>query len=163
MSESVINRLPTSTRKVPLCLDAVPPEIAPAIIKNTPVPFSLLTQFLTTLQRRMPMPIRGFKLTGAVDSLQPLSRPASNAAFGSSSCPPRSQQLNGTVERAHRTHTEEFYESSTGHRDLLTLRSAHREWEHTYNHIRPHQALGYMTPAEFLRHHLASRSPSHLP
>ncbi|MGK2964914.1 MAG: integrase core domain-containing protein, partial [Tepidiformaceae bacterium] len=23
-------------------------------------------------------------------------------------------------------------------------------WEHTYNHIRPHQALGYLTPAQFL-------------
>ncbi|MCC6960361.1 MAG: transposase, partial [Dehalococcoidia bacterium] len=25
-----------------------------------------------------------------------------------------------------------------------------RNWEHTYNHIRPHQALGQLTPAEFL-------------
>ena len=23
-------------------------------------------------------------------------------------------------------------------------------WEHTYNTVRPHQALGYLTPAQFL-------------
>ncbi|MBM4124009.1 MAG: transposase, partial [Nitrospira sp.] len=28
-----------------------------------------------------------------------------------------------------------------------------RVWEHTYNHVRPHQALGYLTPAEYLAHH----------
>ncbi|HLQ63878.1 MAG TPA: integrase core domain-containing protein [bacterium] len=26
-----------------------------------------------------------------------------------------------------------------------------RAWEDTYNNIRPHQALGYLTPNEFLR------------
>ncbi|MGB4863874.1 MAG: integrase core domain-containing protein, partial [Tepidiformaceae bacterium] len=25
-----------------------------------------------------------------------------------------------------------------------------RRWEHTYNHIRPHQALNQLTPAQFL-------------
>jgi transposase InsO family protein len=25
-----------------------------------------------------------------------------------------------------------------------------RDWEHVYNTVRPHQALGYLTPAEYL-------------
>ncbi|MBI3621338.1 MAG: transposase [Nitrospirae bacterium] len=27
------------------------------------------------------------------------------------------------------------------------------QWEHVYNTVRPHQALGYLTPAEYLAHH----------
>jgi len=50
-----------------------------------------------------------------------------------------------------RTHQEEFYdlleetpESIPVHNALL------REWEEIYNTIRPHEALGYLTPNEFL-------------
>lgn len=73
--------------------------------------------------------------------------------------PPRSPKLNGHVERAQRTHSEEFYECYDGDLELGALRAALRVWEHTYNHIRPHEALGYLTPAEFLADH-ALRGPS---
>jgi len=60
--------------------------------------------------------------------------------------PPRSPKLNGGVERAHRTHAEKFYEITDCTFDLAELREKLLEWEHTYNTIRPHQALGYLTP-----------------
>ncbi len=40
-----------------------------------------------------------------------------------------------------------------------------RRWEHTYNTILPHQALGYRTPLQFLEEHAmvsTSPSPSHM-
>jgi transposase InsO family protein len=64
--------------------------------------------------------------------------------------PPRSPKLNGGVERAHRTHTEEFYEVTDCTFDLAELREKLLEWEHIYNTIRPHQALGYLAPQKFL-------------
>ena len=64
--------------------------------------------------------------------------------------PPRSPKLNGGVERAHRTHTEEFYEVTESSFDLTELRDELLEWEQVYNTVRPHQALGYMTPLKFL-------------
>jgi transposase InsO family protein len=64
--------------------------------------------------------------------------------------PPRSPKLNGGVERAHRTHTEEFYEVTDCTFDLAELREKLLEWERIYNTIRPHQALGYLTPLKFL-------------
>ena len=64
--------------------------------------------------------------------------------------PPRSPKLNGHVERAHRTHTEEFYEIVESSFDLSELRAALSEWERVYNTVRPHQALGYLTPLQFL-------------
>jgi putative transposase len=65
--------------------------------------------------------------------------------------PPRSPKLNGCVERAHRTHQEEFYEVTDCEPTLEDLRAALREWEHTYNAVRPHQALGYKTPLDYLK------------
>ena len=68
------------------------------------------------------------------------------------------RKLNGHVERAHRTHTEEFYEVTESSFDIAKLRAELLEWERTYNTIRPHQALGgvlslpkgYLTPLKFL-------------
>jgi transposase InsO family protein len=61
-----------------------------------------------------------------------------------------SPKLNGAVERANRTHAEEFYELAWGEPDLARLDRALRRWERTYNTVPPHQALGYLTPAEFV-------------
>jgi hypothetical protein len=55
--------------------------------------------------------------------------------------PPRSPKLNGGLERAHRTHTEEFYEVTDSTFELAELRQGPLEWETTYNTVRPHQAL----------------------
>jgi putative transposase len=59
--------------------------------------------------------------------------------------------LHASVERANRTHTEEFYEVTDAEPELAAFQAELRSWELTYNTIRPHQALGYLTPAEFLR------------
>ncbi len=63
--------------------------------------------------------------------------------------PPRSPKLNGGVERAHPTHTEEFFEVTDSSFDLAELRQELLEWETIYNTVRPHQALGYLTPLRF--------------
>ena len=55
------------------------------------------------------------------------------------------------VERAHRTHNEEFYEVTPDLWALPELNRQLRAWENTYNTVRPHQALGYATPLEFLQ------------
>jgi putative transposase len=64
--------------------------------------------------------------------------------------PPRSPKLHGAVERANRTHTEEFYEVTDAPAELGPLQQELLAWETVDNTIRPHQALGYLTPAEYL-------------
>jgi putative transposase len=64
--------------------------------------------------------------------------------------PPRSPKLHGAVERANRTHAEEFYEVTAAEPTLEAFQAELRAWEIVYNTIRPHQALGYLTPAEYL-------------
>jgi hypothetical protein len=63
---------------------------------------------------------------------------------------PRSPQLNGKVERSHRTDQEEFYQLLT-YTDDVDLNKKLAEWERFYNHDRPHGAFKGKTPYEALR------------
>ena len=65
--------------------------------------------------------------------------------------PPHSPKLNGYVERGHRTHTEEFYEVTESSFDVAELRGELLDWERTYNAVRPHHSLNYLTPLRFLQ------------
>jgi hypothetical protein len=88
---------------------------------------------------------------GLVDLLDEALRSKLRRVFAALlTLPPRSPKLNGAVERANRTHTEEFYEVTDAEATLADLRPALLAWETIYNTVRPHQALSYLTPAEFL-------------
>ena len=63
---------------------------------------------------------------------------------------PRSPQLNGKVERSHRTDQEEFYQLLT-YTDDVDLNKKLTEWEQFYNFDRPHGAFNGNTPYEALR------------
>lgn len=120
------------------------------------------TRFLDTLTTRMPFRIVALQVDGGSEFAAMFEEACRQRGIRLFVLPPRSPTLNGRVERAQRTHTEEFYESYTGDFDLPTLRAAQRQWEQIYNEVRPHQALGYLTPAEFLSHHARRGPPSHM-
>jgi len=63
---------------------------------------------------------------------------------------PRSPQLNGKVERSHRTDQEEFYQLLT-YTDDVDLNKKLEKWEQFYNFNRPHGAFDGKTPYEALR------------
>ena len=59
--------------------------------------------------------------------------------------------MNGRVERGQATQSEEFLvEVIDGDLEIVSLNQSLRAWERTYNTIRPHQALGYLTPQQFV-------------
>ena len=62
---------------------------------------------------------------------------------------PRSPQLNGKVERSHRTDKDEFYQLLT-YTDNVDLNKKLDEWENFYNFNRPHTAFDGKTPYEAL-------------
>ena len=62
----------------------------------------------------------------------------------------RSPQLNGKVERSHRTDKEEFYQLLT-YTDDVDLNKKLAAWERFYNLDRPHGAFKGKTPYEALR------------
>ena len=56
---------------------------------------------------------------------------------------------NPRVERSHLTDELEFYAQGNLYKNFNEQTKAVSIWEHTYNFVRPHQALGYLTPMEF--------------
>jgi transposase InsO family protein len=64
--------------------------------------------------------------------------------------PPGCPEVNGKVERSHKTDQQEFYDLNR-FRDRKDLTRKMRRWEHEYNEDRPHLALEGKTPAERVR------------
>lgn len=63
---------------------------------------------------------------------------------------PRSPQLNGKVERSHRSDQEEFCQLLTFKDDVDLLKKL-AAWEQFYNLDRPHGAHGGKSPYEALK------------
>ena len=106
--------------------------------------------FLHTLERRLPFPLRALQVDGGSEFAAVFELACRERGIKLFVLPPRSPKLNGQVERANRTHTEEFYEITPFSLPIANLNRDLQAWEHTYNTVRPHQALGYRTPLEFL-------------
>jgi putative transposase len=106
--------------------------------------------FLDTLESRLPFPPRALQVDGGGEFAAVFEQACPERGLKLFVLPPRSPKLNGQVERAHRTHTEEFYEITPFSLPIAQLNRELQAWERTYNTIRPHQALGYLTPQEFL-------------
>lgn len=107
-------------------------------------------QFLETLLHRMPFPIRALQVDGGSEFAAEFEQACQQRGLRLFVLPPRSPKLNGSVERAQRTHTEEFYQVTPCSLEMNKLNRELRQWEKIYNTVRPHQSLGYLTPQQFL-------------
>ncbi len=108
------------------------------------------TLFLDTLQRRLPFPLRALQVDGGSEFAAVFAAACHERGIQLFVLPPRSPKLNGRVERANRTHTEEFYELTPCALSIAELNRELQAWERTSNTVRPHQSLGYLTPQQFL-------------
>lgn len=107
--------------------------------------------FLDTVAKRMPFPIKAFQVDGGSEFAALFEAECQKRGIRLFVLPPRSPKLNGSVERAQRTHTEEFYEVQDPSMHVPTLNRQLISWETVYNTVRPHQSLGQLTPQQFLQ------------
>ena len=63
---------------------------------------------------------------------------------------PRKPKQNTYVETSHLADEKEFYQQGNVGCELELMQEKLAGWEYTWNHIRPHEALGYLTPDEYL-------------
>ncbi len=110
----------------------------------------IASDFIGTLIERIPFPIRAIQVDGGSEFEDAFEEECQRRRIRLFVLPPRSPKLNGHVERAQRTHTEEFYEVTDSSFDIRELNQSLLKWEEVYDTVRPHQALGYLTPKEFL-------------
>lgn len=108
-------------------------------------------EFLVELLERTPFQVKAIQVDGGSEFMAEFEGACREKGVRLFVLPPRSPKLNGCVERAQRTHTEEFYELSCAEPNVGALGLELREWERVYNEKRPHQSLGYLTPLEFVR------------
>jgi putative transposase len=121
-------------------------------------------EFIETLEQRMPFKVKALQVDGGSEFYSEFEEECERRKIRLFVLPPKSPKLNGCVERAHRTHTEEFYEVYEVPWNVTELNPELRRWENTYNCIRPHQALNYKTPLQFLKDNgiVSSDYPSNL-
>ena len=113
--------------------------------------------FIDVLLKRMPFPIKAIQVDGGSEFQDAFERECQKRGIELFVLPPRSPKLNGHVERAQRTHREDFYEVTNASFEIRELNQALLKWERVYNTFRPHQALGYLTPQQFLEQYQQKR------
>jgi putative transposase len=111
---------------------------------------SVAVRVLDALAERLPYAVRAIQVDGGSEFMAEFEAACQTRGIRLFVLPPRSPKLNGCVERMNRTWREEFYACTTAASTVTALGAAVRAWETVYNTIRPHQALGYQTPAAWL-------------
>ncbi len=107
------------------------------------------TAFLEVLLERMPFPVRALQIDGGSEFRGAFEAACAARHLPLFVIPPRSPKRQSHVERAQRTHREEFYQVWEVDPDLTEHRLQLQAWAQIYNTIRPHQYLHYLTPLEF--------------
>ena len=110
----------------------------------------MAAEFIEAVLERMPIEVKTIQVDGGGEFMGEFEEVCKARGLALFELPPRSPKLNGHVERAQRTHTEEHWELSCGEVDVGSMRRELREWEDIYNTERPHQALHYLTPLEYV-------------
>lgn len=106
--------------------------------------------FLADLLGRAPFEVQAIQVDGGSEFKAEFEAACQEKGLLLFVLPPRSPKLNGRVERAQRTHKEEFYQLIDPPDSLAHLRAQLLKQEQRYNTYRPHMALGYKTPQEWL-------------
>ena len=148
-----IRPIPGVILKQVTTVDVVSRWSVPTIASNATA--TLAVKALDAAIARVPFVVRAIQIDGGSEFMAQFERRCKELGIKLFLLPPHSPKLNGRVERANRTYRDEFYNISDATPTVAGFKDALRRFEHHYNHIRPHQALGYLTPAEFLaKHHM---------
>ena len=107
--------------------------------------------FLHYLRKKFPFRIKAIQIDGGSEFKDQFEEACRKRKILLFELPPNSPKLNGRVERANRTHREEFYEVYDVDLNLEEHNRQLEEWAYTCNYIRPHQNLDYLTPNEYYR------------
>ena len=116
-------------------------------------------QFLDLVIQRAPFPITAIQVDGGSEFRAWFEKACQQKGIRLFILPPRSPKLNGFVERAHRTHLEEFYQVYDYGLNLDSLNVTLSEWIRIYNYVRPHQSLDNLTPAEYIQRYHPQFAP----
>jgi putative transposase len=109
-----------------------------------------MRESISRMRERLPFSLTAIQIDGGSEFKAEFETYCQEEGIALFVLPPRSPKLNGMVERLQRSYRDEFYACEDLEPRVGPVAAALREYEHTYNHVRPHQSLAYRTPAQFL-------------
>lgn len=109
-----------------------------------------MRESLEQMRARLPFALKAIQIDGGSEFKAEFEAYCQDKGIRLFVLPPRSPKLNGMVERLQRSCRDEFYACVDLEPKLAPVQAALRVYEDTYNTIRPHQALDYLTPQEYL-------------
>ena len=110
---------------------------------------SKAAHFLQYRQKKFPFEIKAIQIDGGSEFRKHFEEECERREILLFQIPIRAPKMNGHVERANRTHREEFYEVEEVDLSPEEHNRQLERWEYVYNYIRPHQFLDYLTPHEY--------------
>jgi len=108
-------------------------------------------RFLSELRDFMPFEIHACQTDNGSEYLKEFDEALGELAMDHYFTYPNCPQQNARVERKIQTSQYEYWDHRMAGDSLDELNLLADEWNHVYNYVRPHQSLGYLTPAEFLK------------
>jgi putative transposase len=112
--------------------------------------------FLKRLVAQFPFQVQAIQSDGGSEFLKEFGHTVEELQLTHYFNRPNYPQGNGRIERSFRTDEEEFYQVEEFPADLGGLETALLLWNHIYETVRPHQALGYKTPDQFYQNWLTT-------
>lgn len=108
------------------------------------------SRFLAELVEAMPFPVRSIQVDGGSEFMAEFEDGCEALGVPLHVLPPRRPQWNGCVERANRSARAEFWNLRDGPLTVAAVAPRLAEYEFFYNYQRPHAALAYSTPNEYV-------------
>ena len=105
--------------------------------------------FLSELKEYMPFSVLAPQTDNGSEFLRHFDRATEEELITHYFSHPHCPKENAHVERKIQTAKYELWAFKEAH-TVKDLNQLVDEWNYTYNYVRPHQSLGYLTPMEFL-------------
>lgn len=108
-------------------------------------------RFLALALARFPFPVSAVQTDNGSEYAGEFHAALQTASIAHFFSYPHCPKQNAYVERAIRTDIDEFYLFTEVPHEIDEHNSLLAAWDRVYNEVRPHQALGYLTPAAYHR------------
>lgn len=116
--------------------------------------------FLGECIRTFPFKIRAVQTDNGNEFLKEFDKKCKELGLPHYYIYPRTPKQNTYVERSHGSDKEEFYRFGNVCQDLKIMDLKVREWQDIWNGTRPHQALDYQTPNQYLTYLQSTNLPT---
>ncbi len=106
--------------------------------------------FLRQCLIKFPFPIKAIQTDNGKEFLKDFDKLCKELGLTHYFIEARHPKQNTYVENSHGFDEREFYQQGNVNWDIRAMDKALEEWEYIWNYVRPHQALNYLTPDEYL-------------